>query len=150
MSKTNGSTNGQAKGLNEAQRHKADEFLAALQGATVSDACAAAKVGRRTVYRWKSQDADFSASWDALTEETTDRIEKKTIELALNEKGDGQEYPQLLMFLLERRRKATYQKGLDVNHSGGIESKGPNIPTGAEFESWFDRLAEIRNGGRGN
>ena len=140
-------TNGQAKSaLNPAQSDKADEFLQALQGATVSDACACAKVGRSTVYDWKRQDAAFSARWDALTEETTDRIEKKTVQLALEGDTEGREYPQLLMFLLERRRRDPYQKGVDLNHSGEITNKGPHIPVGEEFDEWLGKLVEIRNG----
>ena len=132
-------------GLTDAQAHKAREFLDALQMSTVSDACAAAKIGRRTVYEWRDKDAQFRADWEAITEATTDLIEKKTVELALNGDDDGRQYPQLLQFLLERRRRDPYQKGVDVNHSGTVK-QGPHIPTGDELGEWFDRFAEIRNG----
>ena len=40
-------------------------FLAALaKEGTVSAACQRARVGRRTVYHAKEQDADFAAAWD--------------------------------------------------------------------------------------
>lgn len=87
-----------------------DRFIAELEGgASVSEACATAHVGRRTVYDHRARDEDFAARWDAAIEQGTDRLEKEGIRRAM-EGSDS-----LLMFLLKGRRRHVYGERVEVN-----------------------------------
>ena len=96
------------------------EFLEALVGSTISDACAACSISRTTAYAWRKDDTPFAEAWDEIAEATTDLIEKEAVRIATEGtlepvlyKGDEcgtirRAYPGLIQFLLERRRRATY------------------------------------------
>jgi hypothetical protein len=67
-----------------------------------------ARVGRRTIYYAKEQDADFAAAWDEALEEFADSLEKVAIGRA-RRKSD-----KLLMLLLAANRPDKYRRKQDV------------------------------------
>lgn len=70
--------------------HAREQFLAALSdGASVTKACEAAKIGRRSSYDWRKADTEFAAEWDSAVERGTDRIEDEALRRAV----DGVEKP---------------------------------------------------------
>ena len=50
---------------------------------SVSAACRAAGLSRRTVYRWRDADADFRARWDNAREGVVERLRDEVMERAL-------------------------------------------------------------------
>jgi len=50
---------------------------------SVSAACRAAGLARRTVYRWRDADADFRTRWDAARERGVGRLRDEAMERAL-------------------------------------------------------------------
>ena len=56
---------------------------------SVSAACRAAGLARRTVYRWRETDADFRTRWDAARNRAGERIRDAAMERALG----GEERP---------------------------------------------------------
>lgn len=87
-----------------------DKFIDRIAaGDSVSNACRASNVGRRTVYDLRSRDDGFAARWDEAIESGTDAIEQKAVDLALD--GDR----SLIMFLLRGRRRGTYGDKVQVD-----------------------------------
>ncbi|MDP2332864.1 MAG: hypothetical protein Q8M19_19435 [Reyranella sp.] len=50
---------------------------------SVSAACRAAGLARRTVYRWRDADADFRARWEAARERAVGRLRDEAMERAM-------------------------------------------------------------------
>ena len=50
---------------------------------SVSAACRAAGLARRTVYRWRDADADFRASWESARGRAVERLSDEVMERAL-------------------------------------------------------------------
>lgn len=69
---------------------------------TVSAACEAAGIGRRTWYDWMEADQAFAKAVLEATEDVTDDLEKEAIRRA----KDGSD--TLVIFLLKSRRRAQY------------------------------------------
>jgi hypothetical protein len=107
------------------------KFLEALrETGLVKDACAAAAVGRSTVYEARQQDEDFALAWHDIEEETTERMEREAIRRA----ADGVERPvhykgervdsvteysdTLLIFMLKARRPEVYRETTRHEHTG--------------------------------
>ena len=79
-------------------------FLAALAaGNSVAAACAAAGIGRATVYEWKDEDDLFSAQWEDAFEAGTDTLEDELTRRALT----GSD--ACLIFALKGRRPARWR-----------------------------------------
>lgn len=111
---------------NEAKRR----FLEALPGRTIHDAALYAGINRVTAYNWRKEDADFAAEWEATVEHDTDKIERRSVEIAyegvlepviyqgVHMKDPETQKPMfirkwpthLMQFMLERRRPGVYSK----------------------------------------
>lgn len=110
---------------------KKDSFLEAFaKTGNVSEAAAAAGVGRRTVYDWRSEDEDFATRWDGAEQESHDRLEREAFRRAAEgtdkpvfqggqQVGTIHEYSDtLLIFLLKARRPAVYRDNHRVELTG--------------------------------
>ena len=114
-------------------------FLAALQeSGNVRLACAAAQVGRTTVYQRRADDVAFAAAWESALEEAADLLEAEARRRAhdgweepvFGSQGAGQGSGQigtvrkysdtLLIFLLKGARPEKYRERSDVKVSGEI------------------------------
>ncbi len=80
---------------------KARQFLDALAaGMSVTAACAAVGIGRRTAYDWRDADEAFADDWDDACEASIDLLEDEARRRAM------QVSDVLLIFLLKARRPA--------------------------------------------
>jgi hypothetical protein len=71
----------------ERTAQKKAEFVRALaEEGTVTAACQAVGIGRRTVYDWRREDPAFAAAWDDALRDAFDRLEASMYSRAL--KGD--------------------------------------------------------------
>ncbi len=71
---------------------------------TVTHACAAVGIARRTWYDWIESDPDFAAAVVSANEAVTDDLEKEAIQRA----KDGSD--TLIIFLLKARRAEKYRE----------------------------------------
>ncbi len=82
---------------------KREKFLTALREAgTVTHACEAAGIGKRTAYDWREADTDFAREWDAVIESVADDLEHEAKRRAI----EGSD--TLLIFLLKGQRPDKY------------------------------------------
>ena len=101
---------------------KREKFLVALRdGQSISDACKASNVARRTAYNWRDSDKDFAAEWDDALDEGSDLLEDEAKRRAVDGVDEpvfyqGQEVARvkkysdtLLMFLLKGRRPEKFK-----------------------------------------
>ena len=89
--------------------------MAALrESANVRAACVAAGVVRSTAYKWREEDADFAAEWDAALEDACDLLESTAWQRA-HESSDT-----LLIFLLKAHRPEKYRETVKQEHSGSV------------------------------
>lgn len=124
-----------AKNLREKQT---TAFLAALRkGASVSKACAAARLPMRTAYNWREEDVDFAAEWEAAIEVGTDGLEDEAIRRGRDgvnkpvyQGGDRVGYVRqysdlLLVTMLNARRpeKFRHRASVDVDIVAGLGSR---------------------------
>ena len=94
-----------------------ERFLRALaRSPSVTIACKAAGIPRRTAYAHKEKDEVFAARWDDALNQSLDVLEHQVYQRAL--KDDA----QLAMFLLRAHRPAVYSEKSRVEHAllGGI------------------------------
>ncbi len=106
--------------------------------ANVRAACAAAGVGRRTVYDKRQRDPKFAQDWDEALEEACD-----VLEAAAWKRASGGESDQLLIFLLKAHRPQKFRDRYELTGASG----GPIRITTAE-EMSDDDLAAIAAGRR--
>lgn len=113
-----------------AQLKKRDRFLAELlDGNTITGACQAAGLPRRTVYDWRDQDKTFADAWQTAYDRGTDLLEAEAQRRAI----EGVEKPvtvagerevirdfsdTLLIFLLKARRPERYRDNVRHEHTG--------------------------------
>lgn len=137
-----------------AQHKKREVFLAALrQGASVTAACDAANLPRRTAYNWQRDDAEFAQQWADAEEEGTDRLEDEAFRRAVegtkkpvgwhNGKAGGyvQEYSDTLtIFLLKGRRPDKYaERQINRNENTNKNYQISDEPLSAEeFAEQYD------------
>ena len=88
----------------KAKRRFIDEIAS---GKSVTAACAAAGIGRSSVYDMRCDDADFAAAWDDAEEQSVDLLEDEARRRALTPCLPGS--APLLMFLLRHRRPSVYR-----------------------------------------
>lgn len=111
---------------------KVADFLAALcEGASISKACAASGVARRTVYDWRHADKDFASAWDEAVEAGTDVLEDEAVRRAVEgvdepvfyqgqQCGLVRKYSDtLLMFMLKGRRGEKFRDRHEHSGPGG-------------------------------
>lgn len=117
-------------------------FLAELaQRGNVSDACAAADIGRTTVYDWRADDATFAADWDAALDQAADTMEREAFRRAVDgvdepvygslgqglgsgEVGRIRKYSDtLLIFLLKAARPEKFRERTEQQHTGAVNVK---------------------------
>ena len=94
------------------------EVLASSGG--IKQSAEIAKVGFRTVYDWREQDAEFRAAWESIEESKTVALEESLYNRAVSSDTIA------AIFLLKARRPAMYrevirQESLNVNISAGLE-----------------------------
>lgn len=121
---------------------KRARFLDALrEHGTVYAACQASGVPRTTVYRWREDDADFAAAWDAAIEDVTDMLEREAIRRA-TEGSDT-----LMIFLLKANRPEKYRETNNLQVKATHEHSGPNgAPIGIQFFDASVALTTIAGG----
>lgn len=128
---------GRAQTERTRQRARA-AFLAELQlRGNVSDAAAAAGIGRTTAYQWRDEDAAFAAAWAEALETAIDTMEheahrravegvEKPIVGRVGKDQDGvityvREYSDSLMtLLLKAHRPEKYRERSQIEHTGEI------------------------------
>ena len=116
------------KGTQGTPKKKA-EFCDALRtGQSVSGACKAASIIRRTAYKWRDADPDFAKAWDHAIEDGTDALEDEARRRAFEgaeepvfyqgkQVGTVRKYSDtLLIFLLKGRRPDKFKDR--VAHGG--------------------------------
>lgn len=113
---------------------KREKFLGSLREAgNVTLAAEAVGVDRSTVYKWRKQDAEFSAQWDDAVEEAADRLEAEARRRAYEGVDEPVFYhgeacgvvrkysDSLMMFLLRGVRPEKYRE--NVNLQGSVTLK---------------------------
>ena len=111
-----------------------ESFLDALAGGdSVTGACLAAGLRRRTAYQWRADDPDFATAWEEAIEAGTDLLEDEARRRAV----EGVEHPlmyqgrqvatvrkhsdALLMFLLKARRPEVFRERVDMRQ--GVDTE---------------------------
>lgn len=84
------------------KRQRFFELLA--EGLSATGAAMGAGFDRSTAYRWRHEDPDFAAGWDAAVESGTDVMEDIAHERAKNMSDT------LMIFLLKSRRREKYSE----------------------------------------
>ncbi len=100
---------------------------------TVTAACEAAGVARRTVYDARHADEDFALAWADVETESTESMELEARRRAVKgtdkpvfqggiEVGRIREYSDtLLIFMLKARRPETYRDNVKIEHGGRVK-----------------------------
>lgn len=119
-------------------RERRNKFLDALrQTGNVTAACEAAYVDRRTAYREKKSNAEFSRAWDEALEIAIEGMELEARRRAVEGRdepvfgriakdrdgvvGHIRKYSDvLLIFLLKAHKPAIYRETVNLKHSGAI------------------------------
>lgn len=109
-------------------------FLKALAvSGVVLTACKKAKIGRTTAYKYRDEDSEFAAAWDAALDDAADVMEEEAYRRAVvgtlkpvyqggQKVGSIREYSDtLLIFRLKAARPEKYRERTDVRHSGKID-----------------------------
>ncbi len=97
-------------------------FLEALGNKyTVRHAARAAGVGRRTVYDWREQDADFAQAWADVREDCIERLEETMYEKALS----GETLAGF--FMLKGMRPTVYRDNVKIEHGGALLNVGVDL-----------------------
>jgi len=106
---------------------KGEKLLEKLsKGYSVSSACAAENIGRRTYYDWRTADPEFASAADEAIEIGIDKLEDEANRRAKGPNGSD----TLLIFLLKSRRRAVY--GDKVEHTGSFTNTVELVGVAAE------------------
>lgn len=137
-----------------------ERFLSALaEGLSVTGACHAASLPRRTAYDWRDADAEFGAAWDAAIEQGTDILEDEARRRAyvgtdtpVTYQGEitatYKEYSdRLLELLLKARRPHVYRERQSVEHSGAVGVNVAVTHMGVLTDAQLDALAALGRAG---
>ena len=85
---------------------------------TISAACEAANISRRTYYDWKEQDDEFSESILEVDESRIDYVENK-----LFENIDGNKTNEILFYLKTKGKNRGYVERQEHHIDGGFPTK---------------------------
>lgn len=85
---------------------------------TISAACEAANISRRTYYDWKEQDEDFAQSIIEVDEARIDYVENK-----LFENIDGNKTNEILFYLKTKGKNRGYVERQEHQIDGGFPTK---------------------------
>lgn len=100
-----------------------DAFIEGLeQGATITDACKAAGIGRMTAYDHRQRDEAFALRWADAIERGTEELETEARRRAMTGSDT------LMIFLLKARRPDVYRERLSVDQRVTV-----NQPTAVEL-----------------
>jgi hypothetical protein len=137
----------------------ANAFLEAFESTgMVSAACAAAGVGRTTVYRRRQQDESFAVAWHDLEEDIADQLEGEAFRRAVKgtekpitvagEREAIREYSdKLLIVLLRARRPALHRDNFQIEHAGHVEHEHVYNPEAVELSAELrERVRRILDG----
>lgn len=90
-------------------------FLTAFaKSGTVTAACRAAKIDRKTAYNARQADEAFAVAWFEVEEGVTEKLEEEGLKRAL----EGSD--RMLEFFLRARRPSMYRDNLKVEHGGQV------------------------------
>ena len=108
---------------NDTKRNK-ERFLEALRSrlGNISEACIAAKIGRKTYYRWYSADEKFREDVDTVNERNLDIAETRLLQ-NIN-KNDN---TAIIFFLKTKGKKRGYVERQEIEHSGEDTSRPTTI-----------------------
>jgi hypothetical protein len=113
----------------------------------VSEACAAAQIGRQSAYDWRNDDADFAAAWDEALDEAADTMEREAWRRAVEGtekpvfgslgRGEGtgevgriREYSDtLLIFMLKAARPEKFRERTETRHTGLTPQQAADLST---------------------
>lgn len=91
---------------------KGEKLLAKLaQGLSITAACKAENIGRRTYYDWRADDPTFAQLADDAIEAGTDRLEDLAVKRATTISDT------LLIFLLKGRRPEKFKDRVENRHT---------------------------------
>jgi AcrR family transcriptional regulator len=94
--------------------HARATFLSTLSDTcNVSEAARKAGIGRRTVYEWRDDDAEFEAAWDDAVQQAIDKLEGVAFERASTGESD-----RMLELLLKAHRGEKYREQRSVELTG--------------------------------
>ncbi len=97
---------------------KKAHFIEAMAGGAFSPSTSAeiAGIGTSTAFRWKNQDPEFAAEWDAAVDKCLDRIETRLQEIALELNQPHK--VTAAMFLLNGYRRERFMPMTRHEHTG--------------------------------
>ncbi len=135
-------------GTNGTKRAVFLEALGCL--ASITAACKIARIPRRTVYNWRSEDEQFATHWDKAIEMGINALEDEAIRRAMVGtkkpvfwKGRRVGYisemsDTLIMFMLKAHRPKKFRENvkIDAAVSGGVLLM---TPVAASTEEWIER-----------
>ena len=114
----------------------------------VTMAAKAAKIERKTHYRWLEADEEYRKAFDVALSQGIDAVEAKHHRLAVNGwmepvvsagkvLGSVRKYDMRAMqFILQHRRPEIYGAKVDLKHSGEVKGGVLVVPGGMSIEEW--------------
>lgn len=127
---------------------KREAFLTALRAhGNVSEACAAALIGRQSAYEWRRDDPEFAAAWNEALDEAADTMEREAWRRAVEgtekpvfgsmgrglgsgEVGRIREYSDtLLIFMLKAARPEKFRERTETRHTGLTPQQAADLTT---------------------
>lgn len=125
---------------------KVDAFFDAMaQGLSVSSACKASGLARRTAYRMRQQDEEFSLRWADAHEDGNDAFQdearRRAMEGVLQADGVRKYSDNLLMFVM-KKRMPEYRDTVQVNST--VTHRNEPLRRAAERDpALFEQLARL-------
>lgn len=126
-----------ARTLRASQRARALFLTELAARGNITDACAVAQIGRRTVYEWKAADPAFAADWDTAVNTAVDSAEREAWRRAIEgidkpligrvgKDQDGvvtviKEYSDaILLRILSAHRPEKWREKSQIEHTGEV------------------------------
>ena len=114
-----------ARGYTNRTPEKGERLLAKLsQGYSITAACNAESIGRKTYYDWRKSDPAFAASADEAIEAGTDLLEDAARRRAV---APANSSDTLLIFLLKSRRPEKYRERATIDINLQIRKKAEEM-----------------------
>jgi hypothetical protein len=127
---------------------KRETFITALRShGNVSEACAAALIGRTAAYAWRADEPAFAAEWDEALDEAADTMEREAWRRAVEgvdepvfgsmgqglgsgEVGRIRKYSDtLLIFMLKAARPEKFRERTETRHTGLTPQQAADLST---------------------